>query len=222
MARKQKFDYFEAFVEIGNCAVEYTDALVDYLTSHYDEEKHMGAISPAKVLEHYYVLHAIEEKSDSVVQAITENLILEFIAPIEREDILELADELDTVVDELDDVLQRIYMHNITVITPEIIEMIHIVQKTTHALQAACDKFTHFKKSKSIKDYITEIHKYEDEGDRVYIESVHQIYKKAEEDKFEHALFAVGLYGVLSALEKCCDACETAGDIMVAVRLKNS
>ena len=32
----------------------------------------------------------------------------------------------------------------------------------------------------------------------------------------------VGLYGVLSALEKCCDACECAGDIMVTVRLKNS
>ena len=118
--------------------------------------------------------------------------------------------------------LQRIYMHNVTVITPGIIEMGQVVQKATHAVQAACDKFTHFKKSKSIKDYIKAIHEYEDEGDRVYIESVHRVYKDAEEGKFDHPLFAVGLYGVLSALEKCCDACECAGDIMVTVRLKNS
>ena len=222
MARKQKFDYFEAFVEISNYAVEYADELVDYLTSHYDEDKRLGFISSEEVIDRYHELHAIEEKSDKVVQDITENLILEFIAPIEREDILELADELDTVVDELDDVLQRIYMHNVTVITPGIIEMIQVVQKATHAVQAACDKFTHFKKSKSIKDYIKDIHKYEDEGDRVYIESVHRVYKDAEEDKLEHPLFAVGLYGVLTALEKCCDACECAGDIMVTVRLKNS
>ena len=205
MARKQRFDYFDAFVEISNYAVEYADELVEYLTSHYDEEKHLGFVSSEEVLERYNALHGIEEKSDKVVQDITENLILEFIAPIEREDILELADELDTVVDELDDVLQCIYMHNVTVITPGIIEMAQVVQKATHAVQAACDKFTHFKKSKSIKDYIKAIHEYED-----------------EEGKFDHPLFAVGLYGVLSALEKCCDACECAGDIMVTVRLKNS
>ena len=51
---------------------------------------------------------------------------------------------------------------------------------------------------------------------------MHRVYKDAEEGKFDHPLFAVGLYGVLSALEKCCDACECAGDIMVTVRLKNS
>ncbi len=222
MARKHKFDYFEAFVEISNYAVEYADELVEFLTSHYDEEKHLGTTSAEEVLERFNALHKIEEKSDKVVQDITENLMFEFIAPIEREDILELADELDTVVDELDDVLQRIYMHNVTVITPEIIEMAQVVQKTTGALQCACEKFTHFKKSKSIKDYIKDIHKYEDEGDRVYIESVHRIFKSAEEGKFEHPLIAVGFYGALSALEKCCDACECAGDIMVAVRLKNS
>lgn len=222
MARKHKFDYFEAFVDISAYAVEYADKLVEYMKDHYDEDRKLGTISADEVIEKFKELHKIEESSDKVMQDITENLVTEFIAPIEREDILELAEELDTVVDELDEVLQRIYMHNITVVTPEIIEMAHVVQKTTGALHSACEKFTHFKKSKAIKDYIHEIHKYEDEGDRVYLESVHRIYKKAEEDKLDHPLFAVGLYGVLSALEKCCDACERAGDIMVAVRLKNS
>lgn len=222
MARKQKFDYFEAFVKISNYAVEYADALVSYLESHFDEEKGYGRVSSSEVLDKFHELHDIEEDSDKILQEITENLVTEFIAPIEREDILALGEELDTVVDELDDVLQRIYMHNVTIVTPEIIEMAHVVQKATDAVQSACEKFTHFKKSKSIKSYIREIHKYEDEGDRVYIESVHQIYKHAEEGKFDHPLIAVGLYGVLSALEKCCDACECAGDIMVTVRLKNS
>ena len=78
MARKQRFDYFDAFVEISNYAVEYADELVEYLTSHYDEEKHLGFVSSEEVLERYNALHGIEEKSDKVVQDITENLILEF------------------------------------------------------------------------------------------------------------------------------------------------
>lgn len=222
MARKNKFDYFDGFVKISNCAVEYADAIVEYLTSHFDEEKGMGSISSEEVLERFHELHHIEEKADEVTQAITESLVTEFIAPIEREDILELAEELDTVVDELDDVLQRIYMHNVTIITPEILDMVRVVQKTTFALQSACERFVNFKKSKSIKSQIRDIHKYEDKGDRVFIESVHRVYKNAEEGQYPHPLVAIGLYGVLSALEKCCDACECAGDIMVIVRLKNS
>lgn len=222
MARREKFDYFDAFVQISTYAVEYADKLVDYLTSHFDEEKQVGHIDSDDVIARYNEFHVIEEASDKVMQDITENLILEFITPIEREDILELAEELDTIVDELDDVLQRIYMHNLTIITPDIIRMVNVVKKTTDAVNSACEKFTHFKKSKSIKEYIREVHKCEDEGDRIFIESVHRSYKDAEEGKYEHPLMALGMYGVLSALEKCCDACERAADIMVAVRLKNS
>lgn len=222
MARKEKFDYFEAFVKISEYAVQYADELVDYLSSHYDEDKKLGSIKSKEVLEKFNSLHEIEEASDKVTAEVAENLMIEFIAPIEREDILELAEELDTVVDELDDVLQRIYMHNLTVITPGIMKMVRVVQKTTVAVHSACEKFTHFKKSKSIKEYISEVHKCEDEGDRIFIESVHRAYKHAEEGKYEHPLIAIGMYGVLSALEQCCDACERAADIMVAVRLKNS
>lgn len=222
MARKEKFDYFQGFVEISNCAVEYANELVDYLTSHFDEEQGLGHVDSAEVYEKFNSLHSIEEKADKVMQDITENLVTEFITPIEREDIVELAEELDTVVDELDDVLQHFYMFNVKIVTPQIIEMAKVVQRTTIAMQAACEKFTHFKKSKSLKDYIKKIHQYEDEGDTVYIESVHSIYKSAEEGKLGNPLIALGLYSVLSALEQCCDACESAGDIIVTVRLKNS
>lgn len=222
MARKEKFDYFEAFVHISEYAVQYANELVDYLCSHYDKEKEIGTLDPNEVLNRFNELHHIEEASDRITADVAENLMIEFITPIEREDILELAEELDTVVDELDDVLQRMYMHNLTIITPDIIKMVEVVRKTTMAVNSACEKFTHFKKSKSIKEYIHEVHICEDEGDRIFIESVHRSYKDAEEGKYEHPLIAIGMYGVLSALEKCCDACERAADIMVAVRLKNS
>lgn len=222
MARKRKFDYFNAFLDISNYAVEYADKLVGFLEEHYDEETESGEIKSAEVLSKLTELHEIEDSSDSVTHAIAENLVTEFVAPIDREDVMELADELDTVVDELDDVLQRMYMYNVTTITPEIIEMVHVVHKATVALQLACEKFTSLKKTKSIRKYIVEINDCEDEGDQIYIKSVHSIYKRTEEGVFDHPLVAVGLVGVLSSLEKCCDACESVGDTIVMVRLKNS
>ena len=222
MARKQKFDYFKAFVKISDYAVQYADELVRFLESQYDEEKQIGMLDQGAVLEHLLSMHKIEEDSDQITHDITDHLSTEFIAPIEREDILALCDELDTVVDELDDVLQRIYMYNLPFITSEVMEMAHIVHKSTLALHSACEKFTHFKKSKSIKSYIVELNSCEDEGDKVYIKSVHNIYKRAQEGEFEQAFIPIGLHGALSALKECCDACEAAGDIMVTVRLKNS
>ncbi len=222
MARKDKFDYFQAFEKISDFAVKYSDELTAFLETHYDAEKEIGHVESSEVLRVLSDLHAIEEESDHVAHDIIEHLSTEFIAPIEREDILALADELDNVVDDLDDVLQRMYMYDITIITPEVMEMAQIVHKSTITLQAACQKFTHFKKSKSIKRYIVEINTCEDEGDKLYIKSVHQINHRARLGAFEHPLDSMGVCGVLSALEKCCDACEAAGDIMMTVRLKNS
>jgi predicted phosphate transport protein (TIGR00153 family) len=222
MARKRKFDYFSAFMDMSNYAVKYADKLVGFLEEHYDEETKSGAIKSSEVLEKLTELHEIEESSDKITHTIEENLVTEFVAPIDREDVMKLADELDTVVDELDDVLQRMYMYNVTTITSEIIDMARVVHKATVALQSACDGFTNLKKSKSIKKYIVEINDCEDEGDQIYIKSVHNIYKRTEEGAFDHPLVAVGLVGVLSSLEKCCDACESVGDSIVMVRLKNS
>ena len=222
MPRKKKFDYFQAFLQIGNYAVAYADELIEFLEANYDEEKSIGHVDQKAVFERLISMHRIEEESDKVTHQILENLVTEFVTPIEREDIVELASELDTVVDELDDVLQRMYMYNVTVITQEIMDMGRVVHKATVALQAACERFTHFKKSKSIKKYIVEVNDAEDEGDKIYIASVHNLYKRTLDGNFDSPLVAVGLHGVLAALEKCCDACEAASNTMVTVRLKNS
>ena len=222
LARKHKFDYFEAFVKIADYAVEFADELVEFLKDHYDEEKGEGKVSSKETLARLEELHKIEDASDDVVHELVRHLSNEFVTPIEREDILQLSDGLDNVVDELDDVLQRMYMYHMTTITSEVIEMAQVVQEATCAEQKACEKFTHFKKSRSINDYVVKINDCEDRGDRVYIRSVHRIFSRAKEGSFDSPLDAVGLAGVLAALERCCDACEDVGDSIVTVLMKNS
>ena len=127
MARKHKYDYFEAFVKISEYAVEYAEKLSEFLKSHYDEEKKLGALPSGETFEMLSKLHEIEDASDDVTHEIAEHLADEFVTPIEREDIMMLSDELDTVVDELDEVIQHIYMYDLTIIVPEIIEMTDVV-----------------------------------------------------------------------------------------------
>ena len=222
VARKQKIDYFEQFVKISEFAVEYADGLIEFLEDHFDEETQSGKVEPREALEKLQELHAIEEASDEVTHELVSHLVNEFVTPIEREDILALAEELDDVVDELDEVLQHIYMYCVTTVTPEVLEMAKVVHRATEAVHIACQKFTYFKKSHSIHDYIVSIHDYEDEGDLAYIRAVHEIFARAKQSDVATGIEAFGLAGVLASLERCCDACEAVGDSIVTVITKNS
>ena len=223
MARKHKYDYFEAFVKISEYAVEYAEKLSEFLKSHYDEEKKLGALPSGETFEMLSKLHEIEDASDDVTHEIAEHLADEFVTPIEREDIMMLSDELDTVVDELDEVIQHIYMYDLTIIVPEIIEMTDVVCDAVAAVHTMCEKFTHYKKSRSINSYIIAINNCEDRADRVYIRSVHHILKAAKQKNTPQSnIEASGITATLAALERCCDACEGAGSTVATVIMKNT
>lgn len=222
MARKQKFDYFDAFVRISDCAVDYANALVEFLDKEFENHDSVNRINPDDTIMRFNELHKIEEKADGVTHEIYTQLADEFVTPIDREDILDLVSELDSVVDDVDEVLQRMYMYNISILTLEVIDMAHLVQKTVVALRTACEKFTHFKKSKSIHEYIVKVHDCEDEGDRFYIKAMHDLYARRENGDEWTAFDAFGLGGMLAALERCCDACEAAADTIALVLVKNS
>ena len=223
MARKNKVDYFELFVKISEYAVEYVQKLSEFFNEHYDAQAGIGHVEPSETLLKFQELHNIEDASDDVTHTIANELINEFVTPIEREDILALATELDDVVDELDEVLQHMYMYCVTTITPEVIEMLQLVQKSVVAVNIACQKFTYFKKSQSIKEYLVRVQDIEDEGDTVYIEAAHRIFCSAKAGEGPvTGVEAFGLAGVLAALEACCDACENVADSVVTVITKNS
>ena len=57
--------------------------------------------------------HAIEHKGDDINHDIFRNVATDFITPIDREDIIGLAQALDTIIDELEEVIQRFYMYDV-------------------------------------------------------------------------------------------------------------
>ena len=223
MARKKKFDYFNAFVQISAHAVTYAEEMVKWLEYNY-EEGASGKVGKVEgSLKAYEKFHAIEEASDEITHEIASNLVTEFVTPIEREDILTLASELDSVVDHVDEVLQRMYMYNVKNVSREVVDMANIVLEATRALHAACERFTDYKQPGALREWIVKVNDYEDAGDHAYIRSMHELYKRAEEsDDPNTKIDAFGMGGVLSALENCCDSAEDAGDTMLMVIMKNS
>jgi len=198
------FDMFVEMVDISNQAAEKLGAI-------------LNDFQPKTLSQQIDALHGIESLGDSQKHQMMETLAKEFIAPIEREDIMDLANEIDDVTDSVEDVLRKIYMYNIQYILPEALEFMKLVRQCCKELHTIMREFSSFKKSKTIRDSIIELNRLEELGDKLYLDAVHMLYVQ-KGDPFE----TVAWTEVFNSFEKCCDTCEHVADVVSGVIMKNT
>ncbi|WP_130862086.1 DUF47 domain-containing protein [Bacilliculturomica massiliensis] len=207
MARKRDMDYFDGFVSLVNYSCEAA-AFLENIVEHYD---------PGCLNEKMKEIHAIEHQADIEKHLMMQKLAKEFITPIEREDIMSMAHEIDNVTDAIEDVVMQMYMFNIRSIRKEAEAMTRIIINCCDALRSALKEFHNFRKSESIHKLIIEVNRLEEEGDRTYTEAVRQLYQEKTD-----VLEIMGWTRIFECMEKCCDVCENVSDVIESVIMKNS
>ena len=135
--RHHKYDYFSAFESLSELAVDEADLLI----------KAIEDFSTADALkETMEKAHAIEHKGDDINHDIFRNVATDFITPIDREDIIGLAQALDTIIDELEEVIQRFYMYDVHFMHKDALEFAQLLKKECKALNKAMEDCRNFKK----------------------------------------------------------------------------
>jgi len=199
----------------------YFDVLIRYAGYGCDAAKLLqesfAQYDPATVTERMAVIHEIEHKADDLKHSMMRKLSHEFITPIEREDILALSQEMDTVVDCLDDIMQRLYIHNVHALREDMLDIVDLIVRCTSALQKAMEEFANFKKSTTIGQHIVEVNNLESEGDAAYLQAMRRMYT-SETDP----LSIFSWTHIYEGLENCLDACEHVSDVIESVIMKNS
>ena len=140
-----------------------------------------------------------------------------FITPIEREDILELMQELDDVTDDIEDVLIRTYIFHILSIREDALRFADIISRCCGEMLKMMKEFRDFRKSKTIHEMIVAINDLEEEGDRLYTEAVRRLFMHSK-DPIELMVWRE----IFDRMEKCCDACEHVANIVESIIMKNS
>ncbi len=204
--RKKEYNYFHIFLECSEMALESAKCLHRILVD----------FTPTMVAHNVEMMHKLENNADDKKHEMLERLAHEFMTPIEREDIVSIAQQLDHVVDAIEDVMQRIYMFDITRIRPDSLRMAEFVVKGCEALVGVMREFIQFKKSKTILKHIIEVNAIESDGDKVYIDCMRKLF--AEESNMHEIVVWKTMY---ECLEKCLDACEHAADSIESVIMKN-
>jgi uncharacterized protein Yka (UPF0111/DUF47 family) len=163
-------------------------------------------------------MHTIENDSDAKLHALVEHVEAEFITPIERADILAIAGAIDTVTDKAEDVLKRMYMHNIATVRPDVVPFLEVIEACSAAVKALLKELRHFKKPKHIRKACVEIGRLEEDGDVLYTRAIRNLFT----DPDAEALVTFGWCKVFDYLEGVCDACQEVANTVEDVVLKNT
>ncbi len=210
MARKNSFDYFEAFRSVSALAVQEAEVLIETVETFSENAQVKTLINR---------VHALENSGDEINHSIFQNTAIEFITPIEREDIIALARALDTVLDEIEDVVFRFYMFNVRSVPENAIKFAKVIKNATQALDQATEKLKGFKKhSSDLHALLVKVNDYEEEGDRLYMAAIRDLFTQTDANPVDVLRWTE----IYKRMERCCDACEHAADAISTVLLKNS
>ena len=207
MARKQDAYYFDNFIA---CAEESCHA-ASLL------RKVLGDFKPQELEKYLEEIHEIENQADGKKHEMLDRLAKEFIPPIEREDIVELSQHIDTVTDKVEDVLMRVYMGNAQEIEPDALEMTDVVIQCCEKVRELLTDFADFRRSKNLKELIIQINALEETSDRLFMRSMRKLHTECSDP-----LHIIVWREIYSYLERCADACEHVADTVESVVMKNS
>ncbi len=207
MGKKEKNYYFETFIK----SVSYCHDAAEMLRDCFDN---YTSIDLPKSIE---AMHDIEHAADEIKHEMMNQLVKEFLPPLEREDIVELAHAIDDVTDSIEDVLLGMYMSNTTELREDAKTFAKIIYDCCCGLQKIAAEFHNFRKSALLREIIVEINRLEEDGDRLYVDATRRLYME-ETDPIK--IFAwSSIYG---RLERCCDSCEDVADMVEQIVMKNS
>jgi len=205
--RKKHYNYFEKFVELVSISYQCAEILNDTLTNF--DPKNLGQ----KVDE----IHKIEHSGDLLNHELMSRLATEFIAPIEREDIVTLSQQIDDLTDAIEDVLIKIHIFNVTSLKPQVLKFTKLIIESCQALKEVLEEFPNYKRSTKLNAKIVEVNNLEEEGDKLYYSTVRNLYSSSN-DPVELLVWTE----IFDLLEKCCDACEMTADTVESIVMKNS
>ena len=207
MRKKEEFNYFDEFAKSAKLAIEAVEELKNYILNFNKEnsETEMKKI------------HEIENLADKNLHELKNYLLRDFLPPIDREDILEIANKIDDFIDDIDEIVIDLNIYNISEITNEIKELIMLLESATKILYELIIEFKNFKKIQEIKQKVVEVNKIEEQADKIYEKAIKQLYKEET-----NAIKIMKLSNIYEIIENGFDSCELIADLIDDVLLKNS
>ncbi|MCL1830812.1 MAG: DUF47 family protein [Oscillospiraceae bacterium] len=203
----KKYDYFDALSKMAKFSCD--------ISNYFDEV--VNNFDPSTISSKITEMHLIEHAADEQRHEIVNTLAKDFLPPIEQEDIANLASKIDDVVDCIDDVIQHLYIYNVSELLPECKVFSALIQKSCDSIYRISLEFARFRKSTTIQKDIVITNDIESQGDRLYAETMRRIFTSDMEIR---DIFI--WERLITSFEACFDYCEDVAELFESAIMKNS
>jgi uncharacterized protein Yka (UPF0111/DUF47 family) len=158
---------------------------------------------------------AAETAGDDITRALIVLLNTQYLTPFDREDIYQLATEIDDVVDYVDEACDLLGLYGVEAATRHAVEQCGILVGAAEQLSIA---MSGLKGMRGVEDALIRLKALEDEGDRIVRDAVAALFR---DDRID-PLIVIRWKDIYEALEDAIDACEKAGNVVANIVVKNA
>jgi predicted phosphate transport protein (TIGR00153 family) len=201
--KEEKF--YDLFEELINKIEEGGNVFLDMVETY---EYPLPKITKLKELEH---------EADVITHRTYEKMHKSFLTPLDREDIYDLVNKMDSILDMIEASAARMNLYKVKKPTKVIIDQAKILNKAISKVKLIVYAMRDMKNSKMIIDACVEINTLENEGDIVL--------RTAMVDLFEHEKDAIELIKwkeIFERIEEALDVCEDVSNIIEGIVLKHA
>jgi predicted phosphate transport protein (TIGR00153 family) len=196
-------EFFTLFIEVANRNKEAAEIL-----------RRLFEASADRRIPHIEALKRLEHEADQVTHEVVNRLDRTFITPLDREDIHQLASDLDDVMDAMDGTARRAQIFRLGAAPPGVLRMVDVLQRMMVVLAEAVSRL---KKGDDVIKYCVEAKQLEEEGDSIYHEALGQLFEK-ERDAIE----LIKWKEIYDNLEGTLDQAEDVANVVESITIKHA
>lgn len=153
--------FFDLFEEMAAKVHEGAAQLLDLLQDYSDIDRKAG-----RVLD-------IEHEGDELTHEVMKRLNTTFVTPFDREDIHQLASNLDDVLDHVEAAAELLQLYKIEQPLPQ---MVSLAESLATAARITAESMPNLRAMKNLEGYWVEINRLENEADRFYRRTLAEIF----------------------------------------------
>ncbi len=195
-------EFFDLFEEASANILRAAD-LLDRMLRNYPDTRELAR----EIL-------LCEQEGDRITHDLVQRLNQTFVTPIDREDILELASALDDIVDLTEEVADYLGLYKVEAPMEQAQRLAHILMQACRQISEAMPRMRDFK---DIAHFTVEIHRLENEGDRVVREAIASLF-----DTGIDPMVVIRWKDLFERLEEAIDATERVANTLQGIVIKNS
>lgn len=194
--------FFDLFIEAGRNTVRAA-RLLDQMMREWPDA---GDLSREII--------KAEHEGDRITHEIIKRLNTTFVTPIDREDIYGLATQMDDVVDFTEEAADFLGLYQIEAPMEQAVALTSVLVK---ACEQLAEGLEHLREFKDLDKYWIEIHRLENDGDRISRDAVASLFSNGIDP-----MVVIRWKDIFAVLEEAIDATEKAAQILEGIVIKNS